>query len=157
MSNHAFINLFYHLVWSTKDRDLSIKKEFQKKLYNYIHGITIKKNWHLVEIGGTQDHIHILLQVINFKDSVPDIIRCIKSNSCKLVRDCFDKDFAWQSSYSAHSVGRREVEDIKHYIQNQEEHHKFKSCEEEQVMMLKRNKIKYGYRPFHTEEENDIN
>ncbi|MFA5074940.1 MAG: IS200/IS605 family transposase [Candidatus Babeliales bacterium] len=146
MSNHAYINIFFHIVWGTRDKENLIKKDFQKKLYNFIYGITLKKDWHLVEIGGTQDHIHILLQITDFRENVPDIIRCLKSNSSKYVRDCFDKNFGWQNGYSIFSVGRREIEQIKNYIQNQEKHHEIMNCEEEYVLMLKKNSIKYRYK-----------
>ena len=35
---HTYFQLFYHLVWSTKNREMSIPSAFEKRLHDFIRG-----------------------------------------------------------------------------------------------------------------------
>ena len=148
MSNHAYVNAFYHFVWSTKDRAKTITPSIQKELYDYIGGITKIKNWHLLEIGGTQDHIHILLQKPNKQTLLSNVVRCIKSNSSKYIRDTFMIPFSWQKGYGAFSTDITSIPRIKKYIANQENHHSQRSFEKEFELILNRYQIEYDKNNF---------
>ena len=123
INNHAYIKLYYHLVWSTKNRTLIIKDEFKNDLYNYIGKIIVAKGFHLIAIGGVQDHIHLLIQTSPTKN-ISDIVCKIKSNSSRFVKENFLSSFAWQEGYAAFTIDETSILRIKNYIENQEEHHK---------------------------------
>ena len=78
----TFTKLSYHIVFSTKHRSKLIAESFCERLYEYIGGIIRAKNGHLIEIGGIEDHIHILANLSPTK-SISDTIRDIKANSSK--------------------------------------------------------------------------
>ena len=50
---------------------------------------------------------------------------------------------AWQEGYAAFSVSAISREAVKHYIANQEEHHRVKSFREELVEMLNKAGVEY--------------
>ncbi len=59
----TFSKLTYHVVFGTKYRTPSIRDEFRERLYEYIGGTIRAKNGHLIEIGGVDDHVHLLLNL----------------------------------------------------------------------------------------------
>ena len=141
MDNHSFSSMFYHLVWTTKNREPYIQKEFKEKLYKYIGMIILRKDWHLLAVGGVQDHIHILLQK-NIKTHVSQVVSCIKSNSSKFIKENFNEEFAWQNGYGVFTVDVTSIKRLKKYILNQEKHHISMETEKEFCLLQERCDIK---------------
>ena len=56
--------------------------------------------------------------------------------------------FAWQTGYGAFSVSQSAVPDVRKYIEEQEEHHRKMSFQEEFVAFLKKQGIAYDERYF---------
>ena len=59
----ALWRLFYHLVWSTKERQPMITAEIEQKLYGYIIGKADALKCLTHAIGGIEDHIHIVASI----------------------------------------------------------------------------------------------
>ncbi|MCX6165357.1 MAG: IS200/IS605 family transposase [Ignavibacteriae bacterium] len=123
---HSFTNIWIHLIFSTKDRQLLISESFESKLHNHIKAKLINEYESYVEaINGTSDHMHILYkQSPNF--SLKDIVKNIKGESSHWINENnFTKEkFVWQSGYSAFSISIDKVKIVKKYIDNQKKHHK---------------------------------
>ena len=68
--------------------------------------------------------------------AVSDIVRELKKGSSAWVRETFDSKFLWQDGYGGFTVGRREIDDVRQYIRNQEEHHRTRTFQEEYVAFL---------------------
>jgi len=140
----TFTKLVYHVVFSTKHRQPSIHESFQKRLYEYIGGIIRGQNGHLIEIGGIEDHIHLLANLSPTK-SISDSVREIKANASKWANELSDltQRFEWQKGYGIFTVSYSQVDSVRYYIQNQQEHHKTKSFEEEYIAFLKLHQIAF--------------
>jgi hypothetical protein len=54
--------------------------------------------------------------------------------------------FVWQEGYGAFSVSSSQIETLKLYIHNQEEHHRKRSFEEEFVALLRNCGVAYDER-----------
>ncbi len=143
----TFTNLTYHVVFSTKYRQASIQDRWQQRLYEYIGGIIRAQNGHLIEIGGIEDHIHLLA---NFtpKKAISDLIRDIKANTSKWVNELSDQTyrFEWQKGYGAFTVSYSQIESVRKYIQNQREHHQTKTFEDEYIRLLTLHNIVFEHR-----------
>ncbi len=55
-------------------------------------------------------------------------------------------DFAWQAGYGIFSIGFSQLEDVRHYIAQQEAHHRKHSFQDEFRMLLQRYQIAYDER-----------
>ena len=121
----------------------AIKTDFEDKLYDYIGGITRGEKSLLIEIGGTDDHIHVLAK-IHPSIHISEIVKKIKGNSSKWLQSENSIPFEWQRGYGAFSVSESIVPKVTHYIQNQKEHHKSISFRDEFLKLLDRNEIKYN-------------
>lgn len=139
----SFTRLTYHIVFGTKYRKRSIGETIQERLYEYIGGTLRAKKGHLIEIGGVEDHVH-LLAGLSPTSAVSDVIRDVKANSSKWLRDDRKVDeFEWQKGFGAFTVSYDRIEAIQKYIRNQKEHHRTKSFQEEYVDFLQHHDIEF--------------
>ena len=71
-------NLIYHVVFSTKNRAPILREDVQIELHDYIAGIIRNKRELLLEIGGIEDHLHIVLKIrssVNLRGDAYDQIK----------------------------------------------------------------------------------
>lgn len=127
-----------HLIFSTKNRKDSLRLEDYHELCMYITGVLSGLGCYLLEMGGTTNHVHILF-VLNKTKSISEIVGKIKSNTSRWLHNRFDvyNQFEWQHGYAAFSVSESKVSVVTKYIQNQVEHHKKESFEDELRTFLK--------------------
>ena len=123
----TFISINIHYVFSAKNRHKIIDKKIRYRLWEYIGGIARQNNMVAQAVGGTGDHVHILLS-IPATSSPSKAVQLIKIGSSKWIHEEFkDKsDFAWQTGYAAFSVSVGRLKQTIEYINNQEDHHKHK-------------------------------
>jgi putative transposase len=141
---HSYRVYFFHLVWSTKNREPWIDSEVKERLYKYLSGIARKYDGSIVEIGGMPDHIHMLLRVVS-SDKFSYLIRGLKASSSLWVHKAFPnlQSFAWQEGYSSFTVSYSSLERAREYIKNQEEHHKSQSFDDEYRFLLRSHDVIY--------------
>jgi len=121
---HSFRSYYFHLVWSTKGRKDWITEDIQSRLYAYIGGIIKNHQQNLLCIGGTANHVHLLI-VCNTIDKFSYLIRDIKAKSSLFIHQNFvqHQQFAWQDGYASFSISYSSLKAVKKYIENQEQHH----------------------------------
>ena len=124
-----------------------IHSSFKQELYQYISGIIKANNHKLLAINGMPDHLHILVGM-RPSQSVSDLMQDIKANSSKWINEkkFLKVKFEWQEGYGAFSYSKSHVQNVIHYIQNQEEKHKVKSFNEEYLDFLNAFEIDYDER-----------
>ncbi len=140
----AFTKLCYHIVFGTKFRHSVITPDLKPRLYEYIGGTIRGINGHLIEIGGVEDHVHLLTSI---PPTLPlsDAIRDIKANASKWINDSSltPARFEWQKGYGAFTVSFSQLDSLRKYLRGQEEHHKTHTFEEEYAALLKRHEISF--------------
>ena len=137
--SHAYARNHLHIIFGTKGRRASIKPAVQENLWASIRGIARNYKMDLEAIGGTDNHVHLLL-VLPPKLSLSHALRAIKANSSKWMNENGHL-FAWQEGYAAFSVSASLVEAVSEYIRNQPEHHKRRTFEQEFLVLLKKHGI----------------
>jgi putative transposase len=142
---HTSGNILLHFIFSTASRRPLIKPEFRDDLFAYLGGIIREMKGTALIINGINDHVHLLVRVRPIH-SASEIVRVVKANSSRWVREKWKSDFAWQTGYGVFSVSESNVSAVSKYIAGQEEHHKKHSFQEEFVAFLKKNKIVYDER-----------
>ena len=124
-----------------------ISAEIEPRLYEYLGGIVRGAKAHLLEINGTEDHVHLLIRE---SKSVNDqsFIGQLKGDSSRWVNETIQElgRFSWQNGYGWFSVGPADVETAANYIRNQKQHHQNVSFEDEYRQFLKRYRVKYDER-----------
>jgi putative transposase len=137
-------NVLIHVVFSTKNRLELITPDVRRKLYPYIGGIIGGEKGECLGIGGTSDHIHILIKIPT-SCSVADMLQRVKGSSSHWIAEQPWRPllFAWQRGYAAFSVSKSMAPKVKGYIESQEEHHRGTSFKEELVSLLKKHTVDY--------------
>ncbi len=143
---HTYSQLYYHLVWSTKERLALIEDDFKDGLYAYISGAIKFKGGVLIAIGGMPDHVHLCVSLPP-SVCIADAVRNVKISSNKWVAENVGKprlgQFAWQEGYGAFSISRSGLDEVNNYIHNQAEHHKRWSFRDEFLCLLRRYEIEF--------------
>ena len=151
----TYTSLTYHLVFSTKYRRKLIQPHFEEELYQYIGGIIRKKKGVLLEIGGTEDHLHLMTGIPS-TIAVSDMVKIIKTNSSGWISDqdgsSIGIKFAWQPGFGAFTVSHSQKPFVSHYLKNQKEHHKTRTYKEEFLSILVRHGIDYDPKYVFEEE-----
>ena len=118
-------SLHVHLVFSTKDRRPMISKDWSERLHAYLGGIVKGLDGAPLAIGGIDDHVHLLVG-LRSSHRLDYFLRDVKADSSEWIHNEIRKRlFAWQKGYAAFSVSPSNVEGVKKYVLNQEEHHRY--------------------------------
>jgi len=141
---HTYCTNLVHCVFSTKERADLIAEDVQEQLYAYLFGIAKNLEFEILALGGTANHVHILLG-LSPKQSLSSVLRDLKANSSRWMRQSNPK-FAWQEGFGAFSVSPSQAPVVKHYIRSQAEHHKKRNFEEEFLLLLKKSGVDYDPR-----------
>jgi REP element-mobilizing transposase RayT len=139
--SHTYAQNVIHVVFSTKDRRKLMPNEFRPQMWAYAAGICKKFDIPVLAIGGTEDHIHFLIQIPPTL-AVAKAVLAIKSNSSRWANEEGHK-FAWQQGYGAFSVSSSIVPTVIRYIENQEAHHRKMSFDAEFLALLKKHGMEF--------------
>jgi REP element-mobilizing transposase RayT len=144
---HSYTQLVYHLVFATKERRPLLVPEIRPRVHAYLGGAVRDEGGTALLINGTADHVHILARLRQDK-AISDVLRDIKANSTGWIHRTFPElqAFAWQGGYGAFTVSTSQVPRVRRYIENQEEHHRTQTFEEEFVALLKKHRIEFDER-----------
>lgn len=120
-----YTRMRYHLVFSTKNRQRWILPSVEEFLYPVMRQIAKKNQSRIVQIGGVEDHVHLLFAMPPTL-CIATFVACVKSNSSAAVKRGlpYMKHFQWQEEYSCFTVGAGDYERIYDYVRNQKIHHR---------------------------------
>ena len=120
----SYTKLYIHFIWGTWKRTTLIDKNLDPVLYRLITDRLIEHKCQLMEIGGTEDHIHILVRM-HPSESVSGLAKSVKGYSSYTISNLIQPGsfFKWQGGYGAISVTPRDIAALSSYIAKQKEHH----------------------------------
>jgi putative transposase len=139
--------VYLHIVFGTKHRENILTSQLHTDFARYITPILHECKARLITEGGMPDHVHLLID-LGRQTSVKDVVREIKSKSSKWLTSKLGKDFSWQGGYGVFSASASHLQNVVHYIENQEEHHRHKTFQEEFEEMLHASGIDYDPKYF---------
>jgi len=119
-----------------------ITPTLRPRLHEYLGGIVRGIGGVALEINGTIDHVHLLVR-IKPVISVSEFLSKLKSSSSGWAKRQTAGRFAWQARFGGFTVSESQVERVRRYIRNQEEHHRKISFEEEFKALLKAHRVEF--------------
>lgn len=134
-----------HIVFSTKNRERWIDSTIRQKLHAYLAGTLRKHECEAFRIGGTDDHIHVVCTLSRTLTQA-DLVRLIKHAGSDWIKSQSDKynGFHWQRGYGVFSVSYSSLNAVIKYIENQQEHHKRLSFQDEFRIFLEKHGVKFN-------------
>ncbi len=144
---NTYSSLFYHIVFSTKNRAPFIKSEFENRIWEYVGGVARHHKMTALQIGGIENHLHALI-LAPTTIAPCDIAKYLKGDSSSWIHDEFPElaEFGWQDGYGAFTVSKANVPSVIRYIQNQRVHHQTQTFEDEYRNFLEKAGVEYDER-----------
>ena len=138
-----YIRIWIHLIFSTKNRDRLINKSLKPKLLDHIRENADMKEIYIDFLNCMEEHCHILIS-LGASQCISDVARLIKGESSNWInKNKLTKiRFSWQEEYIAVSVSESQVNRVRDYIKNQEEHHRVRTFKEEYDLFIEKYKFK---------------
>ena len=134
------VKIYIHAVWSTKERFPFLSTlELRKIMWDHIKCNAKKKDIYLDVVNGYAEHCHCLIS-LGVAQTVENVIKLIKGESSFWFnRGNFRPEkFEWQSEYYAAAVSESQIEAVRNYILNQEQHHHRKTFDLEYAELIRR-------------------
>src|SRR5215469_5721224 len=137
------LSLHYHIVFGTKERQPLVEVEWRSRLHEYLGGLVRTADGIPEAIGGTADHVHLLVG-LRATHTLAEFVQDIKQSSSRWIHDTIGiKNFAWQPGYGAFTVSVSNRGAVKEYIATQIEHHRAKSFQEEYLILLQKHGVEF--------------
>jgi putative transposase len=137
-----------HIIFSTKERfAFLVDIELRKRIHAYLAQVFNEHDSPADEVGGTEDHVHILC-LLSRNHAMSEIIKKAKANSSgwvKTQRGLLSK-FEWQGGCGAFSIHQSQIDQVTKYIKGQVEHHRRRTFQEEYLDFLREYQIPYDER-----------
>ena len=138
-----YTRVWIHFVWSTKNREPYLNDKIRKIVFEHIKANAKEKEIYLDSVNGYVDHVHCLIS-LGTEQTISKVMQLIKGESAFWVNKqglIEHGRLEWQDEYFAVSVSESNVNAVRKYIWNQEEHHRKKTFNEEYNEFIS----KYGF------------
>ncbi|MFD2920271.1 IS200/IS605 family transposase [Terrimonas rubra] len=135
-----FVKVYIHFVWSTKNRIPFLNTpELRMNTWKHMHENARLKGIFIDTINGYADHCHCLVS-LGTEQNIRTIMQLIKGESSYWINKnkLTGQKFEWQDEYYAISVSESIVDQVRHYIANQEMHHAQKTFQQEYEELIKK-------------------
>ena len=144
---HSYVVNYVHYIFSTKERVRILTPEVRDRLWPYMCGIAKEHKIQVVKIGCVEDHVHILVNLPSTL-TISKAVQLIKGSSSTWARRELPvkQRFGWQEGYGAFGVSVSLIAKTTKYIENQEDHHRLRTFQEEFLEFLKKHKVRYDER-----------
>ncbi len=144
----SYCKLLYHCVFATQDRLPLVHEGVARELYPYMASILPSRKGTILKVGGTKDHVHVLLE-LSSDTPVAEAMRLVKANSSKWLngRGLCSGLFRWQSGFSPFTVSVSARDTVESYIARQHQHHRRGGFAEELAALLRRHGIEHDGPP----------
>src|SRR3989304_6663024 len=98
--SQSLASIVVHLIFSTKARQRVLQPDICKELYPYMAAIATHYGSSVYEIGGIEDHVHIMLTLPRTL-SIAKLAEFIKRGSSRWIKTKHPQYhcFAWQNGY----------------------------------------------------------
>ncbi len=127
-----FIKVWIHFVWATKNRYPFLTIDIRKEIFKHIKENGNLKKIHIDFVNGYSEHVHCLVS-LNQKQTIAEVAQLMKGESSHWINkhNLTQEKFEWQDEYFAVSISESDVNRVREYIKNQEEHHSKKTFSQE--------------------------
>lgn len=143
----SLVKNLVHLVFATKHRRPWLLDDVRDSLFAYQAGVFQQWESPALVIGGIEDHVHALFS-LSKNHALKKIVEEVKKGSSKWMKTdgTKNKGFHWQNGYAAFSVSESNVPEVRRYIENQREHHRKMTFQEELRTLLTRHGVGFDER-----------
>jgi REP-associated tyrosine transposase len=144
----SLARLWTHLIFSTKNRFPFLSdKVLRAEMHAFLAHMLRKYDCETLIVRGVEDHVHALFSLSRTLP-IASLVKEVRRTSTNWMKEASPKHskFYWQGGYAAFSVSQSNLREVITYIENQEEHHKRVTFQDEYRAFLKAYGIDYDER-----------
>jgi putative transposase len=140
-------NVLLHTIFSTKNREPWLDAEVRSRMHAYLATICRHLGCQFVHAGGVSDHVHIITALPRTITQAK-LIEQIKKTSSKWIKSVDRRyhGFLWQRGYAAFSVSPSQLKAVLKYVDEQQEHHRTRTFQEEYREVLRKHGVPFDER-----------
>ena len=145
MKKHNYARIWMHYVWTTHNRENIMNQDLIKALIEHFKAkYPTGEDVYVDTVNGVSNHVHLLVGQQPVM-SCSKVANQLKGESSHWINagGFLSTKFAWQTGFGVFSVSHSQVQNIRNYIYDQQEHHRKITYEEEVERFLKH----YGLEP----------
>ena len=127
-----YIKIMIHAVWGTKNRAHYLTDHIRLAVIAHIRENAKEKGIYIDRLNGYTDYLHCLF-ALNADMSIAKVMNLLKGESSYWINKQLltSSKFEWADEYYAASVSELALNRVRAYIDNQEQHHKMKTFQQE--------------------------
>ncbi len=136
-----------HVVFSTKGRRPWLDPAIRPRMHAYLATVCRDCNCEAYRIGGAADHVHLATRLAR-TISQAELVEKIKKTSSAWIKNQGTqyREFHWQGGYGDFSIGWSQLEGLVQYIDQQPEHHRTRTFQEEYRDLLTKYHLEFDER-----------
>jgi putative transposase len=119
----SFHQLFYHVVWTTKNREPQLLPALRQPLFEAIQDKCRRLDCRVHALNALEDHVHLVIEIPPAR-SVSVVIGQIKGASAHALNQFRPASLHWQDGYGALTFRRAELATVARYVATQEQRHR---------------------------------
>jgi len=133
-----------HIIFSTKDRAPVPDAAVRHALHAYLATVARNTDCECYRVGGVAGHVHLAVR-ISRTVAIAKLVEELETSSSKWLKMQAPglASFSWQRGYGAFSVGPSDLDILRHYIGDQEKHHRTKSFQDEYRAFVTKYGVEY--------------
>ncbi len=140
--------VYLHLVFSTKDRRPWLRDwQIREPLHAHLGEVSKRLDCPPILVGGVEDHVHMLAR-FGRTITQADWVKEVKRVSSRWLKEQAGDlaGFEWQGGYADFSVSQSNLDQVRDYIANQEEHHRKLTFQDELRALLRKHELEWDER-----------
>jgi REP element-mobilizing transposase RayT len=144
---NTYHQVYIQAVFAVKYREAVIDKKWKPLLMSVLGTLINETGCKTIIVNGIEDHVHCFFG-LKPTVTISELMKTIKAKSSKYINDhhLTKVRFEWQVGYGVFSYSHSQIDNVYHYIANQEEHHKKQKFLEEYKEFLDRFEVDYDER-----------
>lgn len=122
--SHTYTELYYHLVWATKEREPCITPDMEQHLYPFLRHKCSELRGQVYALNGMPDHVHLVCSVPPAL-SLAQFVERVKGASAHFINhaEALELRLYWQPGYGALTFAKRDLARVVAYVDQQKERH----------------------------------
>jgi len=135
---HSHVKIWVHLVWATHNRARILHKDLRVKLFHHLIDYAEAEGISTERLNVQPEHVHCLFALLSDR-SLATVVKGLKGESSRWINEqgLVGGRFRWQRGYGAFSVSASQLDRVKRYIENQDEHHRRQTFRDEYEAWVK--------------------
>jgi putative transposase len=118
--------LYYHLVWTTRDRAPLIDAPRAELLSRLLRTMALEERARVLEAGMVSTHVHLLLSS-HPMTNLPRLVQRLKGATTYVInrelRNSALPQLHWNQGYNIETVARTGLDQLRAYLRHQPQHH----------------------------------